>query len=470
MARRRKRVTASRTAAIAQPGSAHAGWLLGLLFLAANLILAGYFLDAIPSPNPTSRALPILTLHEEGRYAIDTYEKETMDKSFINGHYYSDKAPLTTWVTLPVYDVAKALGMPDASGRLRWLPIMLIGSVVCGTIPFAILAWMIFRRLLTTVSTADAVVLSMLPLYGSCVFAYSGVYMGHLLAGAFLCGSYELLRTQKYPALSGFLLGLGVLTEFPVALAVPIWLWQMARRDRRALMSFVAGGLPCAIALLFYNHAITGSYFKMPYDFVADNAFSQMRSAYGVRLPQVDALWGLLFSEYRGLFYYAPALAVVAVWYVATRRLNVFRDAACTPIGILSVAYVLLISSYFVWWGGWAYGPRHLIPLAMLLFYVGIPAYAEKGSFRGWVYAVSIAGLGMVWLAKSTTLHIMPEQYVNPVFDLAWPAFLGGRLRHDAIPSQFFGVNPLVAAWMWVALFVLALFGLRLLAQRRHVA
>ena len=51
------------------------GWLLSSAFVAVNLLLSAYFLDAVPSPNPTSRALPVLTIYEEGRYAIDTYEK-----------------------------------------------------------------------------------------------------------------------------------------------------------------------------------------------------------------------------------------------------------------------------------------------------------------------------------------------------------------------------------------------------------
>src|SRR5262245_55150881 len=110
---RKRRPIARQPVAIVQTVPASVRWLLGSLFLTANLLLAGYFLDAIPSPNPTSRALPILTLHEEGRYAIDTYEKETMDKSFINGHYYSDKAPLTTWITLPVYSVMKFFNLPE---------------------------------------------------------------------------------------------------------------------------------------------------------------------------------------------------------------------------------------------------------------------------------------------------------------------------------------------------------------------
>src|SRR5262245_28162499 len=389
MSRRRKDSLLARPPSVlpsrTRPGKV--GWLLGSVFVVVNLLLSSYFLDAVPSPNPTSRALPVLTLYEEGRYAIDTYEKSTMDKSYVNGHYYSDKAPLTTWIVLPFYGALKRLHLAEpASGKPRWLPATLLGDFLVGSVPFVLLVWLILRRLVRDVAVADAVALSMLPLYGSFVFAYAGVFMSHVLAGGLLCASYILLIRRRLPAPCGFLLGLAVLAEFPTALAVPIWAWTIARRDRRELISFVLGGLPCVAALLSYNHAITGTFTKMPYDFIADSTFSEMRSGYGINLPQPEALWGLLFSTYRGMFFYAPAMIVVAFAYLLTKGPGVFREAVSTPLGILTVCYVLLISSYFMWWGGWAYGPRHLIPLAMLLFYEGIPALARTGRFRGWLY------------------------------------------------------------------------------------
>jgi hypothetical protein len=141
--------------------------LLGSVFVAVNLLLSAYFLDAVPSPNPTSRALPVLTIYEEGRYAIDTYEKSTMDKSFVNGHYYPDKAPLTTWIVLPFYGVLKWLHVAEpASGRPRWLPATLLGDFLCGSVPFVLLVWLILRKVVRDVPAADAVLLCMLPLYG----------------------------------------------------------------------------------------------------------------------------------------------------------------------------------------------------------------------------------------------------------------------------------------------------------------
>ena len=442
-------------------------WMSGGVFVAVNILLSAYFLDSVPSPNPTSRALPVLTLYEEGTYAIDTYEKFTMDKSFVNGHYYSDKAPLSTWVVLPLYGLLKVLHLTDVgAGKVRWLPVTLLGDFVCGSLPFVVLLWLVLRRLVTETPDRNPVLLCMLPLYGSFVFAYSGVFMSHVLAGLLLCGSYILLKEQKYFAVCGLLLGLAVLAEFPTALALPIWAVVIARRQRRNLLPFALGGLPCAVALLLFNHAITGSFVKTPYDYIADNHFSDMRWYYGISLPQPDAIWGLLFSTYRGMFYYAPALAIIAFAYVVTRRSRIVREDLITPLGLLAVCYVGLISSYFVWWGGWSYGPRHLIPLAMLLFYEGIPMLARTGGFRGWLYTASAFGIGMVWIAKSTALYLMPEQFSNPVFDLALPSFLERQLRHDSILTHLFNVDTLVASWVWLVLFAISAAALHQLYAR----
>jgi hypothetical protein len=447
------------------------GWIATVCFIAVNIVLSAYFLDSVPSPNPTSRALPVLTLYEEGTYAIDTYEKFTMDKSFVNGHYYSDKAPLSTWVVVPFYGLLKVLHLTDAgSTKVRWLPVTLIGDFVCGSLPFVVLVWLVLRRLVRETPDANPVLLCMLPLYGSFVFAYSGVFMSHVLAGVLLCGSYILLKGHKYLAVCGLLLGLAVLAEFPTALALPIWAVAIARRQRKDLLPFAFAGLPCLVALLVYNHAITGSFVKMPYDYIADSAFSEMRSSYGIRLPQLDAVWCLLFSTYRGMFFYAPALAIIALVYVVTRRSKIVREDFFTPLGILAVCYLGLISSYFIWWGGWSYGPRHLIPLAMLMFYEGIPMCARTGKLRGWLYCASACGIGMVWIAKSTALYIMPEQFSNPVVDLALPSFLQGQLRHDSILTLFFHVDPLVASYVWLVLFVISVATLHRLYARTFLS
>jgi hypothetical protein len=425
-----------------------------LAFILINVVLAGYFLDSIPSPNPTSRVLPVIAVFEDGTYAIDRYADTTMDKSFVDGHYYSDKAPLSTWLVLPVYGLLKQAGLPSADiFYFKWLPVAFIGGVLCGTVPFVVLVCLIARRLEREAPSANVVLLSMLPLYGSFVAAYSGVFVSHLLSGILLTGSYVLLKSERRPALCGFLVGLAVVAEYPSALALPVWTAFILRRQPRTLPRFVLGGLPCAAALLLYNYAITGSPFTNPYDYIAHDAFAEMKSAYGVRFLSVTALWGLLFSPFRGLLFYAPALAVAAYAYLAARRRQLLSDAG-SPLGLLTLGYLALISSYFVWWGGWSYGPRHLIPLAMILFYEGIPLVARRRSLHAPLLLASLAGIAMVWMAKATVLHIMPENYANPVFDLALPKLLHGDLRSDAVVTRLFGFHPIVAAPLWIVLFL----------------
>jgi hypothetical protein len=446
-----------------------AAWLFFASFLAVNILLSTYFLDSVPSPNPTSRILPVLTIYEEGTYAIDKYEKSTMDKSFVNGHYYSDKAPLSTWIVLPFYGLLRALHL-TGTNTFQWLPVALLGDVLCGSLPFVVLLWLVFTKAFRQAPSLNPVLPCMLPLYGSFVFAYSGVFMSHVLAGVLLCGSYILLRQRRQPAVCGLLLGLAVLAEFPTALAVPIWAVTIARAQRKDLLWFVLGGLPCALALLFYNHAITGSATSMPYAYIADSAFAGMRTAYGIRLPQLEAVWGLLFSTYRGMFFYAPGLIVIAIAGVAGRRSKLLREDLLSPLGLLAAGYLLLISSYFVWWGGWSYGPRHLIPLAILLFYEGIPLAARRPGLRGWLYALSACGIGMVWVSKATALYLMPEQFSNPVFDLALPSFARGQLRHDALPTHLFQLDPIAAAWLWLGLFAVSAAGLHVSYARTFLA
>ena len=115
------------------------------------------------------------------------------------------------------------------------------------------------------------------------------------------------------------------------------------------------------------------------------------------------------------------------------------------------------MSSYFVWWGGWSYGPRHLIPVSMLMFYEGIPMVARRRSLHAPLVWVSVAGILMVWLAKATVLHIMPEKYNTPVFDLALPKLLQGELRSDAVVTRLFDFHPIVAAPIWIVLFPVCL-------------
>jgi hypothetical protein len=77
-------------------------------FAALNLAVICFHLSLYGGWNELSRALPLLSFIEEGALHIDARHQLTGDKAFVGGHYYSDKAPGTTLLALPVYALARA--------------------------------------------------------------------------------------------------------------------------------------------------------------------------------------------------------------------------------------------------------------------------------------------------------------------------------------------------------------------------
>src|SRR4051812_40886065 len=76
-------------------------------FAALNLAVIAFHVNLFGGWNQLSRALPLLSVVEEGTLRIDTRHELTGDKAVIDGHYYSDKAPGTTLLALPVYALVR---------------------------------------------------------------------------------------------------------------------------------------------------------------------------------------------------------------------------------------------------------------------------------------------------------------------------------------------------------------------------
>jgi hypothetical protein len=118
---------------------------------------------------------------------------------------------------------------------------------------------------------------------------------------------------------------------------------------------FAAPVLAAIGLLLWYNQARFGSAFDTGYHFDAGEGFTT---------PIWEGLWGLLLSPYRGIFWFTPLfLASVVAWPVFTRqhKLEGWLTAA------LSVVLIVEYSLWWMWWGGFAWGPRFLVPLTPFL-------------------------------------------------------------------------------------------------------
>ncbi len=466
------------------------GRLFIAVFFLINLLLSTYFIDLWNTPNPVSRALPVLTFSESGTLRIDRYAGQVEDKSKVGDHFYSDKAPLPTLIVIPFYEALKALGLDKigvkASQRFPiyiWrthgvadgrelafneiVPVLCIGSFLCGSLPFAVIVSLSFLSIRDRHPPLSPVIMVMTAFYGSLLFVFSGTYFNHLFAGLLLLLSYIFLKERKF-VLSGLLAGLSFLSEYTVGLVFPLWALLILINEKRITksLSFIAGTLPSLIFIAIYNYVITGT------PFVMLNAYhyaygKELSHDYGFRSPSLKSLWGLSFSGSMGLFVFAPVL-VIAGYYLlrACLRKGYIAKLPADYLAVFSLIFFFVMASFFTWWGGWSYGPRYLIVLAVLLIYEGIRLISGAPFRRGFYLAFTVYGLAGAWMAKSTLVFMVPDrflhsaQYSNTLLDVLLPEFLSGRLNPDSLPSLILGVSPLVSAVLWPALFAVSVVSL----------
>jgi hypothetical protein len=441
-------------------------------FAAINALLSVVLLDHALTPNPSSRALAVLSLVERHSFAIDGREHNTPDVAQVGAHFYSDKAPLPALVVAPLYALYRALGPPPpASLEGRAAIVVGIGGFVCGTLPFLVILFLTFASS-TSTPQLPSPVLVMLATYGSFLFAYSGTFFSHVLAAMFLLVAHVRLARASSAFWPGFLVGLAFLSEHPMGLAAPLWAVQLSlfQRNLRRSLLFGVGFLPAVVAMGIYNHALTGHALQFLYSNVADQNFVAMRHFLGFAPPSPGAAFGLLFSLRRGMFVFAPVLLVWAWVAFRCRAAWSWRDALRNRAVGFAIASFLLVASYYMWWGGWCYGPRHLVPAFTLLTFEAARWLARRGVPRLTFWLAGSLGLLMMWAARITVGIFFPDNFDNPMVELVGPRLAAGALNAGNIATWFWGVPPLVVSLAWLLAFALALVGLGAWQRRIEAA
>jgi len=465
-------------------------------FIVINLFLAGYYLDVWLTPNAASRAIPVLTLYENKTLVIDKYKDYAGDVSVINNHFYSNKAPLSSFIVYPFYSAYKSLGLPELKdteqkkypiyiwaykapdgivhtpdGRGFLLPQsatpLMLGDILCGAIPFVITLFLSLFAIKKVPVKLSPVVVVMMSFYASFLFAYAGTYTGHVLSGVFALTAYIFLKDKKY-ILSGIMLGLALATEFPVGVLVPVWALLIYLNEKKISkpLLFALGLIPGFILVLWYNYHLTGSFTKTPYNYEIHQQKENAEDI-GFNMPSFSAFWGLVFSTFRGVLYYTP-IFILMLWYVAKsgyqnsiksmkNRSNLFSIGIKNYLLMTIVAYLILYSAYYQWPGGWAFGPRYLIPMVMIAMYEGVLFIASKPISTYFFYVLTSAGLLFTWMDKSTKIYMLPDDPVhfgNPIFDIVVPDFLKHHFNANMLPVFLFNSSPVAAIYAWPVLFI----------------
>ena len=427
-----------------------------LVFFMLNLLISSFYLDIWKNANTTSRALPIISYFEDATFRFDKYHELTCDKSLIDGHYYTDKAPLPTYVILPFFGALVKLGVitPDSEGKLFGDHIYMLGGFLTGSLPFVIILLMIFLVIKNHPKTSGSIpplLLSIMPFYASFIFVFTGTYFPHILSGVLMLASYIYLKKDKY-LLAGFFAGLSFLCEYNLAIFFFLWAIQLIARKKaiKPAVIYCLGILPSFLFILYYNYIFTGSPFIMLYKY---HNFDQLNSNYGFSMPGTTSIWGLSFSWYKGLFFYAPFILLFFMMAFIPTIKKGSKYLLTNYLIIPSIFYYLFIASYFGWWGGWTHGPRFLLALAIVLIYEGVIYLSDKKFSKTALWI--IIGFGLIYnlLAKVTFVYSVPTNIANPLIDFIIPGFIRGELNPNNIMTIFFGTKPLTAFIVFIMLF-----------------
>lgn len=290
---------------------------------------------------------------------------------------YSNKAPGLQIAAVPVY-AALFHGSRGLGGRPTWpgptyVLAWLLNVLVQGPIG-ALLAPVFYRLSRDAVGLAPpmAAGLSLVLWFGTGLAPFHSQIWGHT-AAATLVALPLLAAWRAAPAWAGLFAGLGVLADY--SLAIPLLTlasWIGWRQGLRGLARFALGGAGPFAAYAAYHWACFGNPFA-PALLYNNPRFIDGQAAGGILGPRrlAEALWGLSFSSFRGIFFFWPVCAVVFPALALAPRLR--RE----PLFALSLANVLLFffanAAFNGWHGGSTLGPRYQIPV--------LPCYGLLGAF-----------------------------------------------------------------------------------------
>ncbi|KQM30106.1 glycosyltransferase family 39 protein [Sphingomonas sp. Leaf10] len=374
------------------------------------------------NPNNAVRMFATLSLVEHRDATIDEFAPLTIDKAQFGDHYYSDKAPGMSVLSIPAVVLADRVSGQRADdfipgfenrdfNRFLKIRIRLVAVTICAVLSAlaAMLLYDLVRRVTGDVEAGAVAALA----YGlgTTVWGWSTTIFGHAPVAALLVIATWAVwrgtgpeRSRRDAVVAGLALGWAVLIEHSALIAgLPVAgfaLWRLRALPRadavRTVVVALVSGTSALVVLLAYNLLAFGTVFRLGYSGVTDFAGMQ-EGLFGLTYPKPYVLYELILGERRGMLWVAPIL-IVAPFGLAM----LVRDPATRAVGWLAVAGAvvpfLINASYYYWDGGNATGPRHALPAVGFLC-IGIGAFWARAT--RWS-RIAVAAL----LAGSVTLNM----------------------------------------------------------------
>jgi hypothetical protein len=302
-----------------------------------------------------------------------------------DGQVFSKKGPALSFLAVPWYLLLHAASFLNIRvGQLQ--ATLLFNAIV--TAWTAVLLWLAAVRL--GYRDRTAMLLGLLFGIATIAWPYAKQYFGEPLSAlSLLACFYGLLAWRqtgraRWLAVAGIGAAAAIATVNAHAVLVAVLLawwvvdWVVrgrpfgSRNGLRGLAAFAVPVAVLAVLLVAYNLVRFGSPFDTGYHFDSGEGFTT---------PIWQGLWGLLFSPYRSTFLHTPLFIASMIAFVPFWRRHRSEAAA---IAAISVTLILMYSAWWMWWGGYAWGPRFLVPLTpfWVLLLAPVVEKLETGAWR----------------------------------------------------------------------------------------
>jgi hypothetical protein len=338
----------------------------------------------------------------------------------IGGHIVSAYPPWAAILALPVYLLPVLGGLTPESHLLLDLEKI---SATLITALSVVIFFLTLRRLTTeNIAWLVAVVYAL----GTSSFSSSSqALFQHGPSQLFLTiALYALVRgleEPKWSAYSGFAVTAAILCRPANGLiALPIGAYMLHER-RQQLPGFLIAALPPLLLFMGYNSQYFGSPLTTGFIGGAVSPSWLWKASSGLlSTPLGEGLLGVLISPARGLLIYSPVFIVSCVGMAM-----IWRQAGQVLFKYLSLAPFLLIivnAKWFMWWGGYSYGPRLLADITPILCLYLYPPFewSQRKTFLK-AAVIGLCGLSVVahalgvfgdgsWNVTPRSIDIAPER------------------------------------------------------------
>lgn len=425
-----------------------------LIFISLFVTYA-YFFHKQAGYNVNSRIDLVYALVDQGTFRIDAYHNkepyDTMDKAYYNGHYYSDKIIGLSLLGAIPYTGLRFIALlfnigltPDVSRYvIRVLTTSLLGAA-CAVVLYRLL-------LLFGATIRQSLLLVFFSAVGTLLLPYATVFYPYLPALFFVLLSYRILlrykleqRFDQAPLFqAGVALGMALLCDYTIGIiALGLVAYVVVHlRARQQIWKYLLGTVLPLIPFLVYMLSCFGRV-TIPYHYESDRIFAtgMRQGILGITGPNIHALYYITIHPYRGIFFYSPVLLLFFLGVFPMTKERRFRSDAVLALYIVA-GYLLFNSSYYMWWGGWAVGPRHLIP--MIPFMIPALVFLLRGVryARFAIVAIGIVSIVMTFIPAAvdpqtpqgyhTAILLNAKIWYNlasPILLSQFPAFFHGQI------------------------------------------